>query len=254
MHLNNNPRKDSDLSILVHGDGFSFCTQDQHHLLEVKEEFPSVETLKSWVDYHQLHQTNIKLIYGQQAAVTVPLSLFDEKQAASYLKGAISLQDNLQVGCTPLDKNEQVVVYAINKKQQALFASVFPSATQSHIVAEMLPALAAFSFKKGKKNLFVHLQKDSFDLFLFQGSQLLLQNSFPHKNADDFLYYLFYVTEQFYLKPDQFDLYFLGKYTPYTHYYSGVQEFHTSSEHLDPIFPSVDAAHPIPFFHYFNGA
>ena len=254
MHLDNNVRNTSALSILVHGDGFSFCTQDQHHLLAVNEEFPSTDTLKSWMEYHQLDQTEVKIIYAQEAAVTIPQVLFEEAQAPDYLTGAIALQDNHQVAFTLLDRFQQVVVYAITNKQQALFSSLFPKTTQSHYIAELLPALTAFSSKSGKKNLFVHLQKNCFDLFLFQGSQLQLQNRFPHQNADEFLYYLFYVTEQFYLKPEQFDLFFLGKYLPYTAYYDGAKEFHPSIDHLDPIFPAVDATLPLPFFHHFNGA
>lgn len=253
MHLDNNIRKTTDLSILVHGDGFSFCTQNQHHLLEVKEVFPTTETLKSWIDYHQLDQPDVKIIYAQQAAVTVPLPLFEESQAADYLTGSMRLEDQHQVAFKPLEANAQVVVYPITKKQETLFSKVFPKAVQSHYIAELLPALHAFSSKKGKKNLFVHLQKDSFDLFLYQGSQLQMHNRFPHQNADEFLYYLFYVTEQFYLKPEQFDLYFLGKYIANTAYYDGVNEFHPIINYLDPIFPSVDAIHPMPFLDYFNG-
>ena len=66
-----------------------------------------------------------------------------------------------------------------------------------------------------------------------------MQNSFPQKNADEFMYYLFYVCEQFYLKPEQFDLFFLGQYFPYSDYYNGTKEFHPNCSHLDPIFPAV---------------
>ena len=92
-------------------------------------------------------------------------------------------------------------------------------------------------FRKARKNMFIHLRKEQFDLFLFQGGQLLVQNSFPQKNADEFMYYLFYVCEQFYLKPEQFDLFFLGQYFPYSDYYNGTKEFHPNCSHLDPISP-----------------
>ena len=70
--------------------------------------------------------------------------------------------------------------------------------------------------------MFIHLRKEQFDLFLFQGGQLLVQTAF-HKNADEFMYYLFYVCEQF--EAEQFDLFFLGQYFPYSDY-NGTKEFH----------------------------
>lgn len=253
MHLSNKKINPNDLSILIHGDGFSFCTHDQHHLFTVDDDFPSQETLKSWMDYHQLNPTNIKLVYAQEAAVTIPNTLFDQEHPELYLKSATGSQEQTSTVFTLLEENEQVVVFGVPIKTHNLFKSLFSEVTVCHYVAELLPALSSFSFGKGKKNLFVHLRKDAFDLFLFQGGQLLIQNSFPQKNADDFLYYLFYVTEQFYLKPDQFDLYFLGKYLAYDAYYAGTKEFHHSIEYLDPHYPLIDSHHPIPFFQTFTG-
>ena len=115
----------------------------------------------------------------------------------------------------------------------------------------MLPPLSDFSFGAAKKNLFLNLRKNHFDLLLFQGGQLLIQNTFPHKNADDFLYYLFYITEQFFLKPEQFNLLFLGRYSNFNEYYQGVEEFHPSIDYLAPQYPSIDALHPAPFLQSF---
>ena len=90
------------------------------------------------------------------------------------------------------------------------------------------------------------------EILYFQGGQLLLQNCFPQNNMDDFLYYLFYVTEQFYLKPAQFNLHFLGKFTQYEDYYNGVKDFHDSIDFFEPHYSLIDHQHPVPFFQTFN--
>lgn len=253
MHLSNKQISPNDLSILIHGDGFSFCTHDQHHLFAIDDDFPTQEALKSWMEYHQLNPINIKLVYALEAAVTIPKKLFDDRHPELYLNTATGSNEETLALFTPLDDNEQVVVFSVPTKTQELFESLFAETTISHFVAELLPALSAFSFGKGRKNLFINLRKNAFDLFLFQGGQLLIQNSFPQNNVDDFLYYLFYVTEQFYLKPEQFELYFLGKYLPYDTYYSGAKEFHHAIEYLEPHYPLIDSNHPIPFFQTFTG-
>lgn len=252
MQLSNKKRSINELSILVHKDGFSFCTNEQHHFFALEQNPPSEESLKSWLAYHQLTQPTQKIIFLDHSALTVPLALFDETLAHDYLKSAVTVSKDLTPAFNILNTQEQAVVYGINTLWDKLFQKLFPAAQRSHLVSELLPALSQYSSGKAKRNLFVHLRKDAFDLFLYQGGQLLLQNSFPQRTADDFLYYLFYVTEQFYLKPEQFNLLFLGKYTQYNAYYEGVKEFHEAIDFFEPQYSFMDHQHPIPFFQTFS--
>lgn len=251
MQLNNKQFSQNDLSILIHKDGFSFCTLEQHYFLPLEETPPSVDSLKSFLDYHQIEQSRAHLIFMNHPAVCVPQSLFDENKKKAYVTTAMELTKELSINHQTLKSLDITLVYPSEPHWLTLFQSVFAQLEITHLNAALLPALSAFSFGKAKKNLFLHLRKDHFDLMLFQGGQLLAQNSFPHKNADDFLYYLFYVTEQFFLKPEQFNLYFLGRYLTYSDYYKGVQEFHPQVDYLDPQFPSLDPKHPAPFFQSF---
>lgn len=251
MQLNNKQFTQDDLSILIHKSGFSFCTLEQHYFLPLETSPPTVESLKSFVDYHQLTQSNVRLIFMEHPGVCVPHPLFDESKKGDYFKGAIDLPDAITLEHYSLEKLDIALVFPCDDKWISLFKNVFPKLEVTHYSAVLLPALSAFSFGKAKKNLFLHLRKDTFDLMLFQGGQLLVQNSFPHKNADDFLYYLFYVTEQFFLQPDQFNLFFLGRYLDFSEYYQGVQEFHPQIDYFDPQYPSIDPKHPAPFFQSF---
>lgn len=251
MQLNNKQITQNDLSILIHKDGFSFCTLNQHHFLPLEENPPTAESLQSYLNYHQINQQEVQLIFMDQAAVCVPKALFDPTQIHHYLNGAIALSKKDSIEHTSLSTLDMEVVYPCDQQAIDLFKGAFPTLKVTHLSAALLPALSAFSFGTAKKNLFLHLRKDQFDLLLFQGGQLLAQNTFPHKNADDFLYYLFYITEQFFLKPEQFNLFFLGRYSKFNEYYQGVEEFHPSIEYLDPQYPIIDAVHPAPFFQSF---
>ena len=91
MQFNNSPFTQNDLSILIHKDGFSFCTLDQHHFLPLEENLPTPESLKSFLDYHQLNHEKVQLIFMDHAAVCVPKTLFDPDQKNHYFKGAIEL-------------------------------------------------------------------------------------------------------------------------------------------------------------------
>ena len=87
MQLSSKKNTLLDLSILVHKDGFSFCTQEQHHFFGFETSPPTEESLLSFVNYHQLQPTYIRLViwiaFGECA-----LPLFDEQQLDNYLKTA----------------------------------------------------------------------------------------------------------------------------------------------------------------------
>jgi len=251
MQFNNSPFTQNDLSILIHKDGFSFCTLDQHHFLPLEENLPTPESLKSFLDYHQLNHEKVQLIFMDHAAVCVPKTLFDPDQKNHYFKGAIELPKEAVIHHTALTSLDIEMVFPIDQLAVNRFKTAFPQIKINHLSASLLPSLSAFSFGAAKRNLFLHLRKGYFDLMLFQGAQLLVQNTFPHKNADDFLYYLFYVTEQFFLKPDQFNLFFLGRYLNFQDYYQGAEEFHPGVDFIDSQYPNTDTQHPAPFFQSF---
>ena len=73
---------------------------------------------------------------------------------------------------------DQVVVYSIDTAIGKSLTDIYPSATTVHLSTALLRPLSAFSFGKARKIMFIHLRKGHFDLFLFQGGQLLLQNTF----------------------------------------------------------------------------
>ena len=247
MQLSSKKNTLLDLSILVRKDGFSFCTKEQHHFFGFETTPPTEESVKSFINYHQLQPKNIHLVYLDSPSVSVPRLLFDEQQLDNYLKTALQKEEKTGAHKNELQSLDQVVVYPVNETWNKLFKLLFPTVKEYHLSAYLLPDLAKYAFGKAKKNMFVHLRKDYFDLFLFQGGQLLVQNSFPQKNPDEFMYYLFYVCEQFYLKPKDFDLLFLGQFLAFSEHYNGTKEFHPNLTYLAPTFPSVDPHHPAPF-------
>ena len=69
------------------------CTQEQHHFFGFETSPPTEESLRSFVNYHQLQPTNIRLVYMDAPSVCVPLPLFDEQQLDNYLKTALAKED-----------------------------------------------------------------------------------------------------------------------------------------------------------------
>ena len=145
----------------------------------------------------------------------------------------------------------QIFIFPQSRDWRLLLKDLVFNLEITHFAAELIPFLSKISYENLKKNVFIHLRKDYFDLFIYQGSQLMLYNSFTQKDEEEFLYYLFFVLEQFYLKQNQFSAIFLGKFPNYQKYYDAFKEFHTQTKFIYPENFEIDADHPAPFFNYF---
>ena len=95
----------------------------------------------------------------------------------------------------------------------------------------------------------VHMQDDQFDLLVFKGRGLLLFNTFPYKNEDGFLYFVFAVAEELSLSPETFNMVFFGKYARYKKCYEVLEKYHKKIVFSDQtgflMFDRENILHPI---------
>ncbi|MGB2514392.1 MAG: DUF3822 family protein, partial [Flavobacteriaceae bacterium] len=102
--------------------------------------------------------------------------------------------------------------------------------------------------------LFVHLQAGGMDLYLVENNRIRFQNHFSITNEDEFLYYIFFVVEQYQLETDTFDLVFLGHIQAYTRYYEVIKQYHTRirfENNISGTALSTDQ-HPAPYLAQFS--
>lgn len=251
MQLTKKSHKTNELSILVLKDGFSFCTQEQTFAFPFEQSLPKESDIQTFISSHNLPTDTVRIYFFDTNSVLVPTLLYDATIKEKYLIAATPITAGEEVVADKLSELSITAVYPQKKALITLLQSCFPKAVSKHFSSALLPHLKEISVGSSKRNIFIHLRKGYFDLFLFQGSQLLLQNTFEQKNAEDFLYYLFYVTEQFYLKPEQFKLYFLGNYSRYEDYYKGAADFHPEVEHFNVSSNDPEELSPVPFFQNF---
>lgn len=59
--------------------------------------------------------------------------------------------------------------------------------------------------------MFVHVQKEHFEIVVVENRKLLFYNTFNYNTKEDFIYYILFTAEQLALDPETFPLYLLGK-------------------------------------------
>tara|TARA_B110001452_G_scaffold265516_1_gene270307 strand:- start:561 stop:1325 length:765 start_codon:yes stop_codon:yes gene_type:complete len=248
MVLKTKKHQPNELSILVLRDGFSFCTQKKSCFYPTEDSNNiDPKAISDFLVQQELVSETVSLIHLDGLSSIVPLELFEKENAAFYLSKGLTLAPNQQVVFDVLESYNQAVVYPRDVKKWNVLKELFPTLEAKHATTTVLAPLTDFSMGTPKKQLFVHLREGAFELFLFQGAQLLFFNSFEQQHVDEFLYYLFYITEQFYLKPEGFKLAFLGAYDHYKEYYEGVQEYHSDVIFLDAPSENRQTKHPVPF-------
>lgn len=242
----------NDLSILVFNNRIAFCTIEQTLFFDIEKKNINSENLNTWIRHHNFKKKNKKCILFEGKGVLVPKQLFDKSNKAIYLSLSDVNLKSKKIGSKHIEANNQVLVFSQSRDWSLLLKEFFFDIETTHFAAELIPFLSKVSKDNLKKSVFIHLRKDFFDLFIYQGSQLLFFNSFPKNNEEEFLYYLFFVLEQFYLRANQFVAIFLGKFLEYKGYYKVFEEFHSITNFTFPEILKFNSNHPAPFFSYFN--
>ena len=126
-----------------------------------------------------------------------------------------------------LKKEDNTNVYSVQKKLYNVIEKLDVDFNVFHYTSILIKKILNLcSTEKFSKQLFVHLHFDAMDIFLVENNKLVFYNSFVIKNEDDFMYYLFFVVEQFDLDPNDFEIQFLGRIDAFESYYEIVKNYH----------------------------
>ena len=127
-----------------------------------------------------------------------------------------------------LEKIDKTNIYSIPVKLYRMIRKIDIDFNFFHYNSLLIKKILNLcSNEKFSKQLFVHLHFDTMDIFLVKKNKLIFCNCFVVKNENDFMYYLFFVIEQFDLSPEDFEILFLGKIDVFTSYYDIVKNYHS---------------------------
>lgn len=253
MPNKNSTIQHSSSSIHLFVNGFSFCTPSKTEFVPLTE---NIEDFKSTLKdlllfYPKSTFTQTQIVCYHQPSTFVPKAFFDKKLLSNYVKFLGTLDAHSALNYDELEEEKQVNVYSYPKTILEILNQNLENATFCHynsLLYREVTSLAASSNKK--QHLFVHLQKGAMDLYLCENSTVIFQNHFSIQNEDEFLYYVFFVVEQYKLSTADFEIVFLGKITAFESYYRGINEYHDFIRFETSKTSSllIMDQHPAPFF------
>ena len=247
----NNPEQHT-ITAYIHlfEDGFSFCSPTKTQFFS--EEAYTLTSSDSWEEARQnfgLNSTDhVELVLCNCSAVSIPEAHFDANLLDTYLASSVEKP----IGGTPTfddaQKSSQISTFYIESAVVTPIKKVFPELQAKHLNSRLMEVIEPLSRAQIRKRLYVHLRNGYVEFVLCHGALLWLINRFPQDSPERFLYYLFYIVEQFELEPDQFEIVFLGRFTSFEEYYQGAMDYHQEVTWIPVDHGLVGLeSHPAPF-------
>ena len=255
------PNKNKDIpfnesSIHLFVNGFSFFTHSKTEFIPITKDIGDLESsLQELLSFYPKGAfSKTQIITYHQPSTFVPVTFFDKNLLPNYLQLFGTFDEDSGLNFDTLEKENQVNVYTYPKGSLKILNQYFDRASLCHYNSLLFKEVNKLANSSNKEyQLYIHLQKKAMDLYLSQNSSVIFQNHFSVQNKDEFLYYIFFVVEQYNLSLDQFEIIFLGEIEAFKTYYQSVKEYHNTIrfEYSKGCALDIDH-HPAPFFAKFS--
>lgn len=258
MPNNNKIIQHNELSIHIFVNGFCFCTKSKVDFLPISNEISDIKpAFDEFINYYPKRSFKaISIIHFSHPSTFVPQTLYDVSQKKRYLSHYKLTSQNDVFVHDILKESKKINVYSYPKEIESILETNKNNYQEIHYNSILYNLVHKLNIQsENKTQLYVHLQKEKVDVFLMTNKRLLFNNSFLIKNEDDFLYYVFFIIEQFELETNSFEFIFLGKIILFNSYYNAVKVYHENIYfHEDEIISSQAIQnHNAPFLsQYFN--
>ncbi|CAL66796.1 DUF3822 family protein [Christiangramia forsetii] len=211
------------LSIQVSLNGLSFCILNQQDnkiiyfkKIQFEKQLDPIKVLsKIEITYEQEESLKqpvdeVILLFSSSLFTLVPEELFDEDNAASYLKFNTKI---LKTDFIAFDKiNSEIVnIYIPYANIINYFFDKYGEFEYRHSLSVLIESLLGLENKKLKPQVYLHSHLNSYELIVIENGKLIFANSFEYDTKEDFLYYLLFTAEQLNLDPHEFELILFGE-------------------------------------------
>ncbi len=237
------------LSIQVSLNGLSFCILDKgdstisyFKKVNFEKQLDPIKILsKIEIIYEQEDQLNQKvdevvLIFNNSLFSLVPQALFDENNAASYLKFNTRI---LKTDFIAFDNiNEEMVnVYIPYANITNYFFDRYGEFEYMHSMSVLIKSFLDMLKDDSAPKAYLHVHEKFYELVIIENGKLIFANSFEYDTKEDFLYYLLFTAEQLKLDPENFDLVLLGDINKDSEEYKMAWDYIKNISFMGPFHP-----------------
>jgi hypothetical protein len=213
------------LSIQVQLNGLSFCVKDQHtnaviylKSIDFNHKVSPIDLLNALKEEFSAHSIyaedfeDVTIIHQNELNAIVPKELYDEQNKADYLKFNAKILRTDFIAADDINGINSVNVYVPYVNINNYIFDTFGSFTYKHASTVLIDTLSKYA-RSSDSQMYVHLNKESFELLVYKKKELLLYNYFEYTCPEDFIYYILFVFEQLGLDVETTQIHVVGRIT-----------------------------------------
>jgi len=232
MHPKTELKSNEKSSIIISGDKLTYFSSENS--TPVSFDTISLNDSRFFLDWINKNKINndTQLIVSNTPGLFIPNAIFDKNMIKEYydmfdiLKKSDSLFTNLS------SNHLNYIIFKLSNDFLRLKKKYLNNSIIIHYQTILYNYLISKNKNNNQKKIYINIQKESFEIFLFFGEQLILVNRYLNKGPESFLYFLYYIVEKNELSENDFYISFLGQYLNYEEYYNGAKLFHNKIEFI----------------------
>lgn len=182
---------------------FDTSSNPNHIEVSLNKVFNDIPELKTSFD-------EITVLHNNSLLTFVPSVLFDERYLSSYLQYNTKVFESDFYTHDVVSNYEVNTVYIPYVNINNYLIDHFGSFNYKHSFSVLVKKILDSSKNMDESQLYVHIQKENFQIIAVKNQKLLLFNTFDYKTEEDFIYYLLFTAEQLNLNPETVQLKLIG--------------------------------------------
>lgn len=199
--LDINSTENYELSIQVCPDGLSFCLLDtirnkfvliRSFGAEENKYFNSdkINELLLKDDFLTKRYKKIYCVMPSSKFTLVPAPLYDPGKKVEYFTFNHSLEEDNIVSVDKTSDPDAFIVFSVSRSISEVISRVYPGVYPHHHIKLLLDHTSSIRKSVSGNYIHVHVERDFFNLIIFNNNILKFCNSFVYRNISDILYFV----------------------------------------------------------------
>jgi hypothetical protein len=218
--LDINSTENYELAIQVSPDGLTFCLLDSIRNKFVLIRSFGVEDNKYFNadkiselllkdDFLTKKYKKVYCVMPSEKFTLVPAPLFDPGKKVEYFTFNHNLEEDKIVSVDKTSDPDAFIVFSVSRSISGLINSIYPGVYPHHHIKLLLDYTSSIRKSINGNYIHVHVERDFFNLIIFNNNMLKFCNSFVYRNISDILYYVLNTFKSLDIKQEE-TVYFSG--------------------------------------------
>jgi hypothetical protein len=212
--LDINSTENYELSLQLSPSGFSFCILDtiRNKYVLIRSSEPEdnknfkADNIKELIlkdDFLTRKYKKVNVVMPSQKFTIIPGPLYDPAKKDEYFTFNHNIEKDQIISVNKLSDPDAFLLFALSGPVSDVVSNFFPGIQVYH---HLKPLLDHISFSRRSVNgnyIHIHVEREFFNLIIYNHNTLLFCNSFTYRNINDMIYYVMNVFRSMDIKQEE---------------------------------------------------